>query len=86
MRPFGSLRLLPGSRAISDQRRPPIADVHVVPAGDQWEVEIGGNTRSTHDTKAEAIKRGCLVAHQQAYELVIHAHDGNLPRRGPARN
>jgi hypothetical protein len=44
--------------------------------------EIGETTRSTHDTKAAAIKRGCLVAHQRACELVIHAHDGTVREEG----
>jgi hypothetical protein len=57
-------------------------EVHVVPNGDQWVCEIGETTRSTHDTKAAAIKRGCLVAHQQACELVIHAHDGTFRAEG----
>jgi hypothetical protein len=43
---------------------------------------MGDTSRSTHDTRAEAIKRGCLIAHQQACELVIHAHDGTVREEG----
>jgi hypothetical protein len=59
-----------------------MSDVHVFPSGDQWMCEINETTRSIHDTKAAAIKRGCLVAHQQACELVIHAHDGTVRVEG----
>jgi hypothetical protein len=55
-----------------------MADVHVVPAGDQWEVEIGGNTRSTYDTQDEAIKQGRHLAEDQNSELVIHGQDGSI--------
>jgi Uncharacterized protein conserved in bacteria (DUF2188) len=55
-----------------------MADVHVVPAGDQWEVEIGGNIRSTYDTQAEAIKQGRHLAEDQNSELVIHGQDGSI--------
>jgi Uncharacterized protein conserved in bacteria (DUF2188) len=57
-------------------------EVHVVPSGDRWACEIGETGRSTHDTRAAAIKRGCLVAHQRACELVIHAHDGTFREEG----
>ncbi len=55
-----------------------MADVHVVPSGNQWACEIGGNTRSTHDTQDEAIKQGRHLADDQNSELVIHAEDGSI--------
>ena len=54
-------------------------EVHVVPSGDRWVCEIGETSRST---RAAAIKRGCLVAHKRAYELVIHAPDGTVREEG----
>ena len=53
-------------------------DVHVVPSGGQWACEIGGNTRSTHDTQAEASKQRHGLADEQNAELVIHAEDGRI--------
>jgi len=53
-------------------------DVHVVPSGDQWTVEIGGNKRSTHATQEEAIRHGRQLAEEQASELVIHGEDGKI--------
>ena len=56
-------------------------DVHVVPNGDQWACEIGGNTRSTHDTQEEAIKHGQHLADEQNSELVVHAEDGSIRQK-----
>ena len=56
-------------------------DVHVVPAGDRWTVEINGSKRSTHDTVEEAISQGQHLADEQNAELVVHAEDGCDPAR-----
>ena len=56
-------------------------DVHVVPAGDRWACEINGNTRSTHDTQAEAISQGQHLADEQSAELVVHAQDGSIRKK-----
>ena len=53
-------------------------DVHVVPSGDQWTVEINGSKRSTHDTVEEAISQGQHLADEQNAELVVHAQDGSI--------
>ena len=53
-------------------------DVHVVPSGEQWACEVGGNNRSTHDTQGEAIKQGRFLAEEQNSELVIHGKDGKI--------
>jgi hypothetical protein len=47
-------------------------DVHVVPQGDEWCVEVGGDVRSTHSTQDEAIRKGCHLAKRERAELVIH--------------
>ncbi len=53
-------------------------DVHVVPSGDRWACEIGGNQRSTHPTQEEAIEKGRHLAEEQASEVVVHAQDGSI--------
>jgi hypothetical protein len=52
---------------------------HVVPGGDKWKVEQGGNEFGHYDTKREAIERGRTVAQQnQPSQLVIHTGDGRI--------
>ena len=53
-------------------------DVHVVPQGSDWGVEVGGNIRSTHSTQDEAIRQGRHLAEDQNSELVIHGRDGKI--------
>jgi Uncharacterized protein conserved in bacteria (DUF2188) len=47
-------------------------DVHVVPQGSDWGLEVGGEIRSTHETQREAIREGAQLAAQEQGELVIH--------------
>jgi Uncharacterized protein conserved in bacteria (DUF2188) len=53
-------------------------DVHVVPQGSEWGVEVGGEIRSTHETQREAIKEGGRLAAQEQGELVIHDQGGRV--------
>jgi hypothetical protein len=53
-------------------------DVHVVPNGDQWACEVGGEHRSQHATQEEAISHGRDLAEQEQSELVIHGEDGEI--------
>ncbi len=55
-----------------------MADVHVVPQGDEWAVEVDGDTRSTHSTQDEAVRAGREVAEQEQGELAVHGADGQI--------
>jgi Uncharacterized protein conserved in bacteria (DUF2188) len=55
-----------------------MSDVHVVPAGDEWAVEIDGEQRNTFKTQNEAITRGGQLAGEEGGELVIHGQDGQI--------
>jgi Uncharacterized protein conserved in bacteria (DUF2188) len=56
-------------------------DVHVVPQGSDWGVEVGGNIRSTHNTQEEAIKHGRHLAEEQGGELVVHGEGGEIRQK-----
>jgi Uncharacterized protein conserved in bacteria (DUF2188) len=62
---------------------PKKGDVHVVPKGEKWQVEVEGNDRafSTHDTQAEAIPRGRQMAMRNESELLVHGKDGKIRER-----
>jgi hypothetical protein len=51
-----------------------MADVHVVPAGEDWAVEVDGQQRSTDGTQRSTPDG---VAEQEKGELVVHAEDGS---------
>jgi hypothetical protein len=53
-------------------------DVHVVPRGNEWALEVGGQVRSTHSTQSEAVSRGRQVAEQEQGELVVHGKGGEI--------
>jgi Uncharacterized protein conserved in bacteria (DUF2188) len=55
-----------------------MSDVHVVPQGSWWGLEVNGDIRSTHETQAEAIDQGRGLADQEHGELVIHGEDGEI--------
>jgi Uncharacterized protein conserved in bacteria (DUF2188) len=55
-----------------------MADVHVVPQASRWGLEVGGETRSTHDTQEEAVREGRTLAERENGELVIHGEDGQI--------
>ncbi|WP_354684461.1 DUF2188 domain-containing protein [Cupriavidus necator] len=57
-------------------------NIHVVPAGDGWAVEVeGGHGKETFDTQAEAIAAGTERARQAKVELLIHGLDGQIRER-----
>jgi hypothetical protein len=61
---------------------PQTGDVHVVPKGDRWAVEVEGNgASSTHETQEDAISTGQRIAQQNRSELLIHGHDGQIRER-----
>ena len=55
-----------------------MSDVHVVPSGDGWALEVDGDERETFDTQEEAIERGREVAEAEEGELVVHGEDGQI--------
>ena len=55
-----------------------MADVHVVPNGEVWALQVDGEKRDTFSTQNEAITRGRQLAEDLEGELVIHGEDGEL--------
>jgi len=55
-----------------------MSDVHVVPHGDSWALEVAGNKQETFDTQDEAIQRGRELAEQEHGELVVHGGGGQV--------
>jgi hypothetical protein len=55
-----------------------MSDVHVVPSGDGWTIEVDGDQRDGFDTQEEAIQAGRRLAEQQGGELVVHAEGGEI--------
>lgn len=65
----------------------PGQDIHVVPAGDRWAVEVeGGHGGETFDTQAEAIAAGTERAKTKKVELFIHGLDGQIRARNTFGN
>jgi hypothetical protein len=58
-------------------------DVHVVPSGKEWRVQIeaDGRTRSTHTTQAEARLAAREIARRGKRELLVHGRDGRIRER-----
>jgi hypothetical protein len=55
-----------------------MSDVHVVPHGDSWALEVAGDKQETFDTQEAAISRGRKVAEQEQGELVVHGEGGQV--------
>ena len=55
-----------------------MANQHVTPKGDKWQVKRENSTRATKlfDTQKEAIDYGKSIARNQQSELVIHNRHG----------
>lgn len=53
-----------------------VIEVHVVPQGDGWALEVAGDERESFDTRDEAIRRGRKLAALEHGELVIHGKFG----------
>ena len=57
-------------------------DIHVVPAGNEWAVEVaGGGERTMFFTQEEAIAAGTERAKRDKVELLIHCRDGQIRER-----
>ena len=57
-----------------------MANQHVVPNGDIWQVKAEGSTRATKNfaTQREAIDYARGIAKKQSSELVIHGKNGRI--------
>ncbi|KAI3591741.1 hypothetical protein D9X30_3266 [Cupriavidus sp. U2] len=57
-------------------------DIHIVPAGNEWPVEVaGGGERTMFFTQEEAIAAGTERAKRDKVELLIHGRDGQIRER-----
>jgi hypothetical protein len=55
-----------------------MADVHVVPKGEDWAIEVDGKVRSAFETQRDAIDEARGIAEHEGGELVIHGEDGSI--------
>ena len=61
---------------------PQTGDVHVVPKGDKWVVEVEGEGgHVTRETQEQAILAGRSIAQRNQSELLIHGEDGQVRER-----
>jgi hypothetical protein len=58
-----------------------MSDVHVVPSGDDWALEVEGEQRDTFRTQNEAISRGRQLAEEEQGELVVHGEGGEVRQK-----
>ena len=63
-----------------------MSDVHVVPSGGDWALEVDGQKRDSFSTQNEAITRGRQLAEREQGELVIHGEDGQIRDKGSHGN
>ncbi|WP_439672879.1 DUF2188 domain-containing protein (plasmid) [Cupriavidus necator] len=63
-------------------------NVHVVPSGDQWKVEVEGGAQalSTFDNQEVAITSGTMLAKRLQVELIVHGKDGAIRMRNSYGN
>jgi len=57
-----------------------MANIHIVPQGDNWSVLKSEASRATavYKTKREAISRGKVIARKNRSKLVIHDSNGRV--------
>jgi hypothetical protein len=58
-----------------------MGDVHVVPNGDDWALEVEGQQRDSFRTQNEAITRGRQLAEEEQGELVVHGEGGEVRQK-----
>jgi hypothetical protein len=58
-----------------------MSDVHVVPSGDDWALEVEGRQRDSFRTQNEAITRGRQLAEEEQGELVVHGEGGEVRQK-----
>jgi hypothetical protein len=61
-------------------------DVHVVPDGDDWALEVDGQKRDSFRTQNEALTRGRQLAQEEGSELVTHGEDGQIREKASHGN
>ena len=59
-----------------------MVEVHVVPQGDAWVLEVAGNRQESFDARVDAIRRGRELAGQGYGTLVIHGKGRPDRRKG----
>ena len=58
------------------------ANIHVVPASNEWAVESeGGDDRAMFFSEADAVMAGYERARRDKVELLIHGRDGQIRER-----
>jgi len=63
-----------------------MSDVHVVPRGDAWALEVAGDKQESFDTQDEAVRRGRRLAELEHGELVIHCKLGQIREKDSHRH
>ena len=58
-----------------------MSDVHVVPSGDGWALEVDGREGDAFRTQDEAIQWGRRIAETANGELVINGEDGSIRQK-----
>ena len=57
-------------------------DVHVVPDGNRWKVEIeGGGAAETHESQRDAVRAGRDRAQVNKSQLLVHGRNGMIRMR-----
>ncbi|AOY53688.1 DUF2188 domain-containing protein [Clostridium perfringens] len=65
-----------------------MANQHVTPLGDKWQVKGAGNSKATRifDTQAEAIAYARELAIKQQSEVIIHGKNGQIREKNSYGN
>lgn len=58
-----------------------VHDVNVLPVGDRWKVERGGEEIATFEDREQAIDTARREAEGAHTDLVIYGHDGQIRTR-----
>jgi hypothetical protein len=61
-----------------------MSDVHVVPNGHGWTIEVGDTQRDGFHTQVEAVLVGRRLAEEQGSELVVHGEAATSAAASPA--
>jgi uncharacterized protein DUF2188 len=63
-----------------------MGDVHVVPSGEAWTLQVDGEKRDTFSTQNEAVTRGRQLAEEERGELVVHGEGGEIREKDSKGN
>ena len=67
-----------GIRFEAPGRRSAMGNVHLLPRGDIWTLEVDGAKFWSFETEDEALRRGRRLAQRERGELVVHGNDGTI--------